>query len=46
MALFGNLFANICVYKINRIFGKDSITWLSDKYRDSKYIYELERGID
>jgi hypothetical protein len=46
MALFGNLFANLCVYKINRIFGKDSVTWLSDQYRDSEYIYELERGID
>lgn len=45
LALFGNLFPNLTMYKINKIFGKESITWLDDKtYRNSKYIYELERG--
>jgi len=46
MARFGNLFANLTIYKINKLYGKESITWLSSRYRDSDYIYELERGID
>jgi len=46
LARFGNLFANLSMYKINKLFGKDSITWLSTSYRNSEYIYELERGID
>jgi hypothetical protein len=47
LARFGNLFANLTIYKINKIFGKNSITWLDPKsYRNSEYIYELERGID
>ena len=45
LALFGNLFPNLTMYKVNKLFGKESITWLDpDTYRDSKYIYELERG--
>ena len=32
---------------VEKIFGKNSITWLDPKsYRNSEYIYELERGID
>jgi len=42
---FGNLFPCLTVYKINKLYGKESVTWLSSDYRDSKYIYELERGI-
>jgi len=45
LALFGNLFPNLSIYKVNKLYGKDSITWLSTTYRDSEYIYELERGI-
>jgi len=45
LALFGNLFPNLTMYKVNKLFGKESITWLDpNQYRDSKYIYELERG--
>ena len=44
LSVFGNLFPNLTVYKVNKIFGKDSITWLSDSYRDSKYLHECERG--
>ena len=44
MSLFGNLFPNLTMYKINKEFGKESITWLSDTYRNSEYLYEYERG--
>ena len=44
LSVFGNLFPNLTVYKVNKIFGKDSITWLDTSYRDSKYIHECERG--
>ncbi len=44
LSVFGNLFPNLTVYKVNKIFGKESITWLSDSYRDSKYLHECERG--
>ena len=46
LSSFGNLFPSLSIYKINKVFGKDSITWLSPKYRNSEYLYELERGID
>ena len=44
LSVFGNLFPNLTVYKVNKIFGKESITWLDSSYRDSKYIHECERG--
>jgi thymidylate kinase len=31
-------------YKINRVFGYNVITYLSDRYLDSDYIYEMGRG--
>ena len=46
MSIYGNLFPNLTMYKINKMFGKESITWLSTNYRNSEYLYELERGID
>lgn len=46
MSSFGNLFPCLSIYKINKLFGKESITWLSKQYRNSEYLYELERGID
>jgi len=46
MSSFGNLFPCLTVYKINKLYGKESITWLSKSYRNSEYLYELERGID
>jgi len=44
LSIFGNLFPNLTVYKINKIFGKESITWIGNSYRDSRYIHECERG--
>lgn len=39
---------NVCLilfsYKINRVFGPDSIAYLSERYLDSDYIYECARG--
>ena len=46
MSSFGNLFPCLSIYKVNKLFGKESITWLSKSYRNSEYLYELERGID
>ena len=46
LSIYGNLFPNLTMYKINKVFGKESITWLSSSYRNSEYLYELERGID
>ena len=31
-------------YKINRVFGIQSISYLSDRYLDSDYIYEMARA--
>jgi len=41
---FGNLFPALVCYKMNKIFGSDKITYLSDSYVDSKYVYECQRG--
>jgi hypothetical protein len=41
---FGNLFPALVCYKMNKVFGHERITWLSDTYVDSKYIYECQRG--
>tara|TARA_R110001592_G_scaffold3996_8_gene22610 strand:+ start:4521 stop:5300 length:780 start_codon:yes stop_codon:yes gene_type:complete len=41
---FGNLFMFMFSYKINRVFGSDSISYLSNRYLDSDYIYEMGRG--
>lgn len=46
LSSFGNLFPCLSIYKINKLYGKDSVTWLSSTYRNSEYLYELERGID
>ena len=46
MSSFGNLFPCLTIYKVNKLYGKESVTWLSKQYRDSEYLYELERGID
>ena len=40
----GNLILSLFSYKINRVFGRESITYLSNKYLDSNYIYECARG--
>lgn len=41
---FGNLFPMLTMYKINKVFGWKSITWLSNSFKGSKYITELFRG--
>jgi hypothetical protein len=41
---FGNLFPALVCYKMNKIFGYNKITHLSDRYLDSPFIYELGRG--
>jgi len=41
---FGNLFPALVCYKMNVVFGIDKITYLSDTYVDSKYVYECQRG--
>ena len=40
----GNVIQNLLNYKINKVFGSDSITYLSDQYLDSVYMYECARG--
>ena len=45
LASFGNLFPSLSIYKINKLYGKETVTWLSSTYRNSEYLYELERGI-
>ena len=41
---FGNLFPALVCYKMNKVLGPNTITYLSDRYLDSDYIYELGRG--
>lgn len=41
---FGNLFPALVCYKMNKQFGPEKITHLSNRYLDSPFIYELGRG--
>ena len=41
---FGNMFMFMFSYKINKVFGPHSISYLSDRYLDSDFIYEMGRG--
>ena len=41
---FGNMFMFMFSYKINRVFGPQCISYLSNRYLDSDYIYEMGRG--
>ena len=41
---YGNCVLIMFSYKVNKVFGKDSITYLSDRYLDSDYLYEMGRG--
>ena len=41
---YGNLFPALVCYKMNKVLGTNSISYLSDRYLDSDYIYELGRG--
>jgi hypothetical protein len=41
---FGNLFPALVCYKMNKVFGSDKITYLSNTYTDSSYVYECQRG--
>jgi len=40
----GNLILDLFSYKINRVFSNDAVTYLSNKYLDSEFIYECARG--
>lgn len=40
----GNLILALFSYKVNAVHGTESITYLSNKYLDSEYIYECARG--
>ena len=44
MSSWGNEFPQLNNYKFNVVFGSDKITYLSDRYLDSEYIYECARG--
>ena len=44
MSSWGNEFPQLNNYKFNVAFGQDKITYLSDTYLDSEYIYECARG--
>ena len=44
LGAFGNLFPALVCYKMNKILGTENITYLSDRYLDSDYIYEMGRG--
>ena len=41
---FGNLFPALVCYKMHKIIGPSHITYLSDRYLDSDFIYECGRG--
>ncbi len=41
---FGNMFMFMFSYKINRVFGPNNINYLSNRYLDSDFIYEMGRG--
>ena len=41
---FGNVFPALVMYKINKVLGHQSIGYLSDRYLDSDFIYEMGRG--
>ena len=41
---YGNLFPALVCYKMNKVLGSNSIAYLSNRYLDSDYIYELGRG--
>ena len=41
---YGNLFPALVCYKMNKVLGSNSIAYLSDRYLDSDYIYEMGRG--
>tara|TARA_R110000744_G_scaffold85433_1_gene167007 strand:+ start:6042 stop:6821 length:780 start_codon:yes stop_codon:yes gene_type:complete len=40
----GNMFMFMLGYKMNKVFGTESISYLSDRYLDSDYLYEMGRG--
>jgi hypothetical protein len=44
LSSFGNVFPALNCYKMNVVHGTHTITWLSNNYLDSKYLYEMGRG--
>ena len=41
---FGNLYPALVCYKMNKVFGKGFVAYMSDRYLDSDFIYEMGRG--
>ena len=41
---YGNILMELFSYKICRVFGNESITYLSNRYLDSDFMYECGRG--
>lgn len=40
----GNTQQSLLGYKLTKVFGKDKITYLSNTYQDSEYLFECARG--
>jgi hypothetical protein len=40
----GNTQQSLLGYKLTKIFGKEKITYLSNTYQDSEYLFECARG--
>ena len=40
----GNTQQSLLGYKLTKVLGKNKITYLSDTYQDSKYLFECARG--
>jgi len=41
---YGNLFPALVCYKMNKVLGSNNIAYLSNRYLDSPFVYELGRG--
>ena len=41
---FGNLYPALVSYKMNKVFGEGFVAYMSDRYLDSDFIYEMGRG--
>ena len=41
---FGNLYPALVCYKMNKVFGSNFLAYMSDRYLDSDFIYEMGRG--
>jgi hypothetical protein len=44
LSSYGNIFPGLNLYKMNKVLGANTFSWLSDTYVDSEYLYECQRG--